>query len=358
MSIATATANNPTNTKPALQYTVVIRPLGLLYGSAGKFLSPENLVGRSGVSFPPSAATLSGIFAHQLNEAPEKLNNLQLAGPFWANENQPDNFYVPTPLSCLVKDGQIKHTMAWQGGKWQTKIEDKWEIPPNDKYQKATWMAIADWEKINHKPEVKTPPWRFMPHLHPRLQPEQRTVATESDRGSLFLENAVQLEPDACLVYLSNLEIPAGWYRFGGEGHMVELECLPLGETAQKLLDTPLSNSFAIITPAVWGSNRLSYRAPQTNEGTDDLSWHGWEIEALLTGRPIQMRHRLGNKSEGHQSHQPKLLSRGRYAVPAGTVYVLDRPLERTWQQWDESWFPKEGYSYKRWGCGLALPLF
>ena len=69
------------------------------------------------------------------------------------------------------------------------------------------------------------------------------------------------------------------------------------------------------------------------------------------------MRHRLGNKSEGHQPHQPKLLSRGRYAVPAGTVYVLDRPLDRTWQQWDESWFPREGYSYKRWGCGLALPL-
>ena len=141
MSLATETSNNAIDNKPALQYLVVIRPLGLLYGSAGKFLSPENLVGRSGVSFPPSAATVSGIFAHQLNEEPDKLNNLQLAGPFWANENQPDNFYVPTPLNCLVKDGQIKYTTAWREGKWQTKIDGKWQIPPNDKYQKATWMA-------------------------------------------------------------------------------------------------------------------------------------------------------------------------------------------------------------------------
>ena len=203
---------------------------------------------------------------------------------------------------------------------------------------------------------MKTAPWRFAPHLHPRLKQDERTVATESEQGSLFLENAVQLEPEVALVYLSNTEIPAGWYRFGGEGHLVEIECLPIGEIAQKLLDRPLGNSFAIITPAIWGSNRLSYRAPQT-DAANNLSWHEWQIEALLTGRPIQMRHRLGNKSQGHQSHQPKLLSRGRYAVPAGTVYVLDKPLVRTWQQWDESWFPREGYSYKRWGCGLALPL-
>lgn len=195
-----------------------------------------------------------------------------------------------------------------------------------------------------------------MPHLHPRLQENQRTVAIESEQGSLFLENAVQLEPDACLVYLSNTEIPGGWYRFGGEGHMVELECLPMGEMAKNLLQQPLSNSFAIITPAVWGSNRLSYRAPQSNENAEDLAWDRWQIEALLTGRPVQMRYRLGNR-EGHQPHQPKLLSRGRYAVPAGSVYVLDEPLNRTWHEWDESWFPREGYSYKRWGCGLALPL-
>ena len=356
MSVATTTSNQPTDTKTALQYLVVIRPLGLLYGSAGRFLSPENLVGRSGISFPPSAATLSGVFAQQLNEVPDKLNNLLLAGPFWAEEDRPENFYVPTPLNCLVKDGRIQHTLSWRGDNWLTLIDGEWQTPPNDKYQKATWMAIADWQNIHQKPEVKTSPWRFMPHLHPRLQSEQRTVDTESDRGSLFLENAVQLDPNICLVYLSNTKIPTGWYRFGGEGHMVELECLPLGATATNLLQQPLANSFAIITPAVWGSNRLSYRSPN-NSDTEDLAWDRWQIEALLTGRPVQMRYRLGNKAEGHQPHQPKLLSRGRYAVPAGSVYVLNEPMNRTWHEWDEDWFPREGYSYKRWGCGLALPL-
>ena len=115
---------------------------------------------------------------------------------------------------------------------------------------------IADWNKIDRKPEVKTAPWRFMPHLHPRLQQDQRTVAVESEQGSLFLENAVQLEPEACLVYLSNTKIPAGWYRFGGEGHMVEIECLPMG-IVQKLFEQPLENSFAIITPAIWGFKSL-----------------------------------------------------------------------------------------------------
>ena len=51
------------------KHLIAIEPLGLLYGSAGRFLSPENLVGRSGTQFPPSAATLSGVFASQYSEA-------------------------------------------------------------------------------------------------------------------------------------------------------------------------------------------------------------------------------------------------------------------------------------------------
>jgi hypothetical protein len=49
--------------RPPFTHLIIIEPLGLLYGSAGRFLSPENLVGRSGTNFPPSAATLSGLFA-------------------------------------------------------------------------------------------------------------------------------------------------------------------------------------------------------------------------------------------------------------------------------------------------------
>jgi CRISPR-associated protein Cmr3 len=87
------------------QYLIVIEPLGLLYGSAGRFLSPENLVGRSGVSFPPSAATLSGLFASAYQEDMkfDQLQSLQLAGPFWGKSDKPQNFHVPTPFNCLVK---------------------------------------------------------------------------------------------------------------------------------------------------------------------------------------------------------------------------------------------------------------
>jgi CRISPR-associated protein Cmr3 len=52
-----------------------------------------------------------------------------------------------------------------------------------------------------------------------------------------------------------------------------------------------------------------------------------------------------------------KLLSRGRYAVPAGSVYVLEEAVDKPWQDWDVNWFPQEGPSLKRWGCGLALAL-
>jgi CRISPR-associated protein Cmr3 len=45
----------------AFTHLLQITPLGLLYGSAGGFLSPENLVGRSGNKFPPSSATVSGL---------------------------------------------------------------------------------------------------------------------------------------------------------------------------------------------------------------------------------------------------------------------------------------------------------
>ena len=151
-----------------------------------------------------------------------------------------------------------------------------------------------------------------------------------------FLENAVQIHPDACLIYLTNIPLPDGWYRFGGEGHMVDVQCMKLADSTQKLLDQPVGNSFALITPAVWGSNRLSYREPMIYR--DNNLQPAW--------------YRLGGTGK------IKRLSRGRYTVPAGSVYVLRDAIAQPWQNWDESWFPKEAYSFKRWGCGLALPLF
>jgi CRISPR-associated protein Cmr3 len=358
------------------KYLILIEPLGFLYGSAGRFLSPENLVGRSGTSFPPSAATVSGIFAATLKN--DAIQNLYLAGPFWGKTkdvNAEQNFYVPTPLTYLVKDGQIRHKLSFSGDSSKKGWFDEKGEAPNDKFDPGTWLVIADWENPT---KVEKAPWKFTAHLHPRLALDERRVAspkkpeetqeTEEAQGSLFLENAVQMPSDTCLVYLSTHSLEPGWYRFGGEGHLVEINCLELNEAHLKRFQQQLKNQFALITPAIWGSNRLSYREPinlkkgETQqyelENSDSNNQFVWSVETRYTGRSIPFRYRLGNHSNAEpNSRQPKLLSRGRYAVPAGTVYILKEPLDKSWQEWDEAWFPKEGPSLKRWGCGLALPL-
>ena len=233
------------------QYLITIEPLGLLYGSAGAFLSPENLVGRSGAKFPPSAATLSGLFAATYSTQLEELRTLQLAGPFWAFANQPQQFFVPTPLNYLtqlepkskgdlMRQGKVTHSLAWQP---DATSYDRWVTSegrsPSGKYAKETWFPIANWGKSQAVDRtVYGNPWEFVPHLHPRLRTDERRVWTDadSDQGSLFLENAVQMVPDTCLVYLSSLEIEPGWYRFGGEGHLVDVNCISLANDTQTLL--------------------------------------------------------------------------------------------------------------------------
>jgi len=112
-----------------------------------------------------------------------------------------------------------------------------------------------------------------------------------------------------------------------------------------------VGNNFALITPAVWGSNRLSYRFPTIRQEQDWITAPEWENAQVFTERPRPFRYRLGGTGD------TKRLSRGRYAIPPGTVYVLETGIPKPWFDWDKCWFPDEGYSYKRWGCGLALPL-
>lgn len=142
----------------------------------------------------------------------------------------------------------------------------------------------------------------------------------------------------------------------------MNIECKPISAELKDLLSKPAGKAFALITPAVWGSNRHSYREPMVQKKEDRSSdgFEAWKCESLLTERPFPFRYRLGNPKNEETNEKinskEKLLSRGRYAVPAGSVYVLKEPLP-SWQKWDETWFPKEGVSFKRWGCGLALPL-
>jgi CRISPR-associated protein Cmr3 len=329
------------------QHLISIKPLGFLYGSAGRFLSPDNLVGRSGTSFPPHAATVAGLIAAASQEKKANIQALQVAGPFWSWEHTPQYFYVPTPFNYLIEDKKISHILSWHEGKWQAFNGSEWREPPDGKFESNTWMSIQHWPSFNTMPNqmigipVEESPWKINAHLHPRLGCQERCVDIESDEGSLFLENAVELNPDACLVYLCNQkpseEDKKHWYRFGGEGHLVEVDIHSLNGEIQTLLDKPLNQNFALVTPGLWGSNRLSQRWPS--------AWGDLDSIKILTQRPIPYRYRL-----------QKALSRGRYAVPAGTVYRTDLPFP-SWQNWKKDWFPCEGISLKHFGCGLALPL-
>jgi CRISPR-associated protein Cmr3 len=316
------------------EYLIAIEPLGFLYGSAGAFLSPENLVGRSGAKFPPDTVTLSGLYyTPESAVARADLAELFLAGPFWGRTTEDlEDFYVPLPWTKVVAD---EGTDEWQvvNGGW-FRSEERAELKPERKWQRInTWNLSA--QRLREGQNTAKVPWQFVPMLHPHMRPNERHAL---DEKGLFLENAVQMEPQSCLVYLASHRLRDGLYRFGGEGHIVEVTCHSLSNRLKKRFQEPIGQAFSLITPGVWGSNRFSHRAPQHPDFP--------ELRLLLTEKPNPYRYRLQGR-----------LSRGRYAVPAGSVYVLDRPLNRPWSAWPEDWFPREGRSYKRWGCGLALPL-
>lgn len=321
------------------KYLISINPLGLMYGSAGAFLSPENLVGRSGAKFPPDAATLAGLM-FSINKVNEKLtqeelrNNLYVAGPFWAKSTNKQNFFVPIPWHKII---------AKKGfGEWKLE-NDEWKLEKNiDKPEPDyRWQTITSWETsakgLVRTDKIADHPWKFVSFLHPKIKTNQRCT---EDSDGLFLENSVQLPDDVCLVYLSTYAIDNGWYKFGGENHIVEISCDEIPQRTREILNQPIGKSFALITPGVWGSNRISHRYPENafSANPDNIK--------MLTDKPVPYRFR----SQG-------TLGRGRYAVPAGSVYVLDEPINKPWWEWDEKWFPDEGYSLKKVGCGLCLPV-
>ncbi|BAZ33846.1 hypothetical protein NIES4074_65840 (plasmid) [Cylindrospermum sp. NIES-4074] len=319
------------------KYLISINPLGFMYGSAGAFLSPENLVGRSGAKFPPEASTLSGLIFNiskttgQFSQT-ELRDNLYVTGPFWAKSNTKQNFFIPIPWHKIIaKKGCREWTI--ENGEWYLD-KNLEKLEPDYRWQTITsWKTSAKGLKDTDK--IADNPWKFVPFLHPRIQNTERCVE-QSD--GLFLENSVQIPDDVCLVYLSTYPIDNGWYRFGGENHIVEISCDQLNQTTLNILNQPIGQSFALITPGVWGSNRISYRQPQHDNFPETMQ--------MLTDKPVPYRYR----SQG-------TLGRGRYAVPAGSVYVLKEPINKTWWEWDEAWFPKEGYSLKKVGCGLCLPV-
>ncbi|MBW4418963.1 MAG: CRISPR-associated protein [Myxacorys californica WJT36-NPBG1] len=329
------------------KYLVIVSPLGFLYGSAGAFLSPENLVGRSGAKFPPDAATLAGLFfsenKHNEIAAHDKLKHeLFISGPFWAKQDDPEAFYVPTPRHRIIGEGK--------DDEWKLTAQRQWERDPKkqDIEGEYRWQSIDAWRRktsdIRKNHEMSHAPWEYVSFLHPQMKSDERHVLP---KHGLFLENAVQMDEGFCLVYLSTYALPDGWYRFGGEGHMVEICCQEISSesTVHQLLTTKIQKACALISPGVWGSNHLSHRYPKHSEFPN-------QGMKMLTDKPIPYRYRIGQRST-----ERGRLGRGRYAVPPGTVYVFKKPLDKTWWEFPEDWFPREGLPLKHLGCGLCLPV-
>jgi CRISPR-associated protein Cmr3 len=226
------------------------------------------------------------------------------------------------------------------------------------------WIALKDWALVGQPGEkitIHDNPWRAVPHLHPRLQDDQRISAGAAEgEGSLFLEYGVSLRSDVALAYLSSHAIESGVYRFGGEGHLVQLRSQPIPSLLQTLLSQPLSAPFALITPGVWGGPKLSLREPiDTTVPNGKFPWHRHgQAPGILTDKPRPWRHRLGVGSpKPGEPEGRRRLSRGRWAVTAGSCYQLSGDPLEPWSQWHESWFPKEGFSFKQLGTALALPV-
>lgn len=343
---------------PPFHYLVLLEPLGLLHGSSGRLLSPDALTGRATEHFPPDSPALSGLLSTSL--ARRELWDLHTAGPFWLDPDE--GLMVPAPLLLLQEDNGTagRHStrrLAWIEGDGPMALSgwrpDDGEEPPR-KAATDGWIALRDWGRIARPQapiKIHANPWKAVPHLHPRLRVDQRVSAGE---GALFLEYGIALRPQVHLAYLSSHAIDEGTYRFGGEGHLVQLRLQPLPSLLVDLLSRPVTSPFALITPGVWGGPKLSLREPiDTSVPNGRFPWHrAGQPPGILTDKPRPWRHRLGAGSSS-----TRRLSRGRWALPAGSCYQLNGDPLEPWCQWPETWFPKEGFSFKQLGTALALPL-
>jgi CRISPR-associated protein Cmr3 len=355
-------------------YLITLTPLGLLYGSAGGFLSPENLVGRSQAKFPPDSGAFAGLLldAKQRSHQDIDKKKLTVAGPFWTHDDlwagRDRDFFVPLPRTKVVgkQPGDFDTWRFDRNANPETGRVWKRDPKKEDLQSDYTWVQLHNWESkaqdLNRDgargTNVRQAPWTFVPMLHPWMKADERCV---QETGGLFLEQAVRMDDGVRLVYASTEALADGWYKFGGENHLVETECVEIDETHKlnALLSQEIGDSFAIVTPAIWGSNRRSLRHP--HDGCDTARPEApplspFPYRALLTDKPVPFRFRSGGQDRSDGQERPGRLGRGRYAIKAGSVYVLSEARSDNWWQW-ERWFPREGFSLQRLGCGLALPM-
>lgn len=349
------------------QHLILLEPLGLMYGSSGRLLSPEALTGRASEHFPPDSPVISGLLASRLTRG--EVWDLHTAGPFWQHPELGQ--MVPAPFTLLqeIEGGERFSTrrLVWcvnQGtddlspSGWRPSDGEK---PPR-KAPSGGWIALKDWDRVGqpgNRIAIHDNPWRAVPHLHPRLKDDERISAGD---GALFLEYGIAMRSGVALSYLSSHAIEEGVYRFGGEGHLVQLRLAPIPEALLQGLAEPLAGAFALITPGIWGSPKLSLREPIISEGGRGMHpWHrDGQAPGILTDKPRPWRHRLGagnGQPDAQGRDKKRRLSRGRWAMPAGSCYQLSGGPLQPWAEWHDNWFPKEGFSFKQLGTALALPI-
>lgn len=360
------------STVPTLfHHLILLEPLGLLYGASGRLLSPAALTGRASEHFPPDSPALAGLLNSVLDPKEGRSSDgyslLNTAGPFWLDPE--DGLMLPAPFTLLQEqeEGGLRFSrrrLVWTQGEG-TFIPDGWQpADQNEPPRKAPsggWVALSDWGEVGQEKKITihNNPWRDVSHLHPRLKDDERVSAGD---GALFLEYGIALDDGVCLAYLSSHTVPDGVYRFGGEGHLVQLRSQEIPPALQLLLRCKLTAPFALITPGLWGGPKLSRREPIISKVPGGaFPWHrNGQPPGILTEKARPWRHRLGAGSgrPGPEGREGKRrLSRGRWAMPAGSCYQLaGDPLE-PWSHWSEDWFPKEGFSFKHLGTALALPL-
>ncbi|MFN9485510.1 MAG: hypothetical protein ACK6BM_02560 [Cyanobacteriota bacterium] len=353
------------------KHLALIEPLGLLYGSSGRLLSPEALTGHACEQFPPDSPAAAGLLASQLGRA--DLEMLFTAGPFWLSAS--GDLMVPAPMVLIQERGGptggfSRHRLTWQddgsqGGRpgwWhQAKAEHVGKRPSGGWIRLRDWPHPANPEAAGAVIAIHDDPWKAVPHLHPKLRDDERVSA---GTGALFLEYGIAVQPGVRLAYLCSHRIPDGVVRFGGEGHLAQLSFARIPPLLEGLLHQPLEGSFSLLTPGLWGGPKISIREPiDTTIPRGHFPWRReGQSPGILTDRPRPWRYRLGAGSRDPSSsagERParRRLSRGRWAVPAGSCYrVAGEPL-KPWAEWPEEWFPKEGFSFKHLGTALSLPI-
>ena len=268
---------------------------------------------------PPDAYTLSGLIfsankSQNFASQEELRENLFVAGPFWANLddlNASQDFYVPIPSTKMIGKAEV-NTWELQEDGWQQSNPNS-EMKPAFKWQKlSAWNQ--DSQTLLQQKAVAKEPWEYLSMLHPNLKSNERSVR---EKDGLFLENAVRLKDHACLLYLSTVPLDKGWYRFGGENHLVEIESHELQDQHPlvSLLQQPIRCSFALLTPGVWGSNRISHRYPQH----PDFPKPRW----LLTAKAVPFRFRAGGTQQSRWKPRHGTLGTGTLRRQSGRCLCL-----------------------------------